>query len=200
MACVGWLIIAMVLLMLMKQKLEIFFISPHSTQFTPLTITQLMMIPYTLRPIASKTRNGRLASNASQGQDPKGSVLPVVQTVGKVDDVENSDLRSRSANIRPQQADQNSERHSIESSPADTVSAANDEMPKIMIRITMPDDFGLRSWRWYEAFLETIAVGIYLYATFVLTSSLFMSGEMALTYASIVTLCLSGLRILGTIF
>lgn len=159
------------------------------------------MIPYTLRPITGNNAiGGAPASNTGQGKDPKGSLLPVVQSVNKADGTENPDLCLRSANTWPQQADQNFDRHLFERRPESTVGAANDGIPKIVIQITMPDDFGLRSWRWYEAFLETIAVGIYLYATFVLTSSLFMSGDMALTYASIVTLCLSGLRILGSIF
>ena len=74
------------------------------------------------------------------------------------------------------------------------------DRPTVLIRITMPHDFGVRSWRWYEAILEALAVGIYLYATFVLTSAQFFTGEMALTFASLVTLCLSGVRILGTLF
>lgn len=70
----------------------------------------------------------------------------------------------------------------------------------IVICISMPQEYGIRSWRWYEAILETLAVGIYLYATFVLSSTVFMSGEMALTFATTMTICLSGVRLLGSLF
>ena len=71
--------------------------------------------------------------------------------------------------------------------------------PTVKISITMPHEHSFRSWRWYEAVLETLAVGIYLYATFVLTSTVFMSGHMALTYAALMTICLSAVRVLGTV-
>ncbi|KAL9636509.1 MAG: hypothetical protein Q9204_002236, partial [Flavoplaca sp. TL-2023a] len=40
----------------------------------------------------------------------------------------------------------------------------------VTIHITMPSIFGWRSRRWYEAVIKTTPVGVYLYATFVLTS------------------------------
>ena len=70
----------------------------------------------------------------------------------------------------------------------------------IIVRITMPSKVGLLSWRWYEATLEALAVGIYLYATFVLTSAQFLSGQTSLTFAAIMGICMSLVRILGNIF
>ncbi|KAL8983563.1 MAG: hypothetical protein Q9177_004944, partial [Variospora cf. flavescens] len=58
----------------------------------------------------------------------------------------------------------------------------------VTIRITMPSSFGLRSWRWYEAAIETMAVGVYLYATFVLTSLLFLNADNAIVYATVMAL------------
>jgi len=52
------------------------------------------------------------------------------------------------------------------------------------------------SWRWFESTIEALAVGVYLYATFVLTSSLFLSGEQAMLYATVMILSLSAIRIL----
>lgn len=52
------------------------------------------------------------------------------------------------------------------------------------------------SWRWFESTIEALAVGAYLYATFVLTSSLFLSGEQAMIYATVMILSLSAIRIL----
>ncbi|KAL8995117.1 MAG: hypothetical protein Q9169_005100 [Polycauliona sp. 2 TL-2023] len=63
----------------------------------------------------------------------------------------------------------------------------------VTIRITMPSSFGVRSWRWYEAVIETTAVGVYLYATFVLTSVVFLNADKAIVYATIMALCLSGM-------
>lgn len=52
------------------------------------------------------------------------------------------------------------------------------------------------SWRWFESTIEALAVGVYLYATFVLTSSLFLSGQQAMIYATTMILSLSAIRIL----
>ena len=70
----------------------------------------------------------------------------------------------------------------------------------VTIRMAMPSNFGLRSWRWYEALIETTAVGIYLYATFVLTSLLFLNADKAIIYATVMAICLSVVRILTVLF
>ena len=70
----------------------------------------------------------------------------------------------------------------------------------VTIRIVMPSNFGFRSWRWYEAIIETIAVGIYLYATFVMTSLLFLNADKAIVYATVMAICLSVVRILVVLF
>jgi hypothetical protein len=88
-------------------------------------------------------------------------------------------------------------------SPETTSSAGNpdpDGRPKIVLTIALPHETGLRSWRWYEAIIETLAVGVYLYATFVFTSCQFLSGKTGLTFVSIMALCSSLVRILENIF
>lgn len=70
----------------------------------------------------------------------------------------------------------------------------------IILRVTMPSEMGLLSWRWYESILEASAVGIYLYATIVLTSTQFLSGSTGLIFATIMAVCMSLVRILGNIF
>lgn len=70
----------------------------------------------------------------------------------------------------------------------------------VRVCITMPSNFGLRSWRCYEAVIEVLTVGIYLYATFVLTSTLFLNADRAIVYSTVMTMCLSGVRILTTLF
>jgi hypothetical protein len=71
-------------------------------------------------------------------------------------------------------------------------SAQNFSDPHFTITITMRHE---SNWAWFEAAIETLAVGIYLYATFVLTSSLFLSGEQAIIYATVMILSLGAIRI-----
>ncbi len=65
--------------------------------------------------------------------------------------------------------------------------------PHFVITITMHHE---SHWGWFEAAIETLAVGVYLYATFVLTSLLFLSGEQAIIYATIMVLSLGAIRVL----
>lgn len=67
------------------------------------------------------------------------------------------------------------------------------------IRITMRSNFGICSWRSYEVFTEALAVGIYLYATFVLTSTLFLNADQAMYLAITMSLGQSFIRILGAL-
>lgn len=69
-----------------------------------------------------------------------------------------------------------------------------------ILRIEMPSEKGLYSWRFYEACIETLAVGLYLYATFVLTSVLFLSGEEAIIYACVLILSEACVRLLSLVF
>jgi hypothetical protein len=88
-------------------------------------------------------------------------------------------------------------------SPVTTSSVGNpdpEDRPKIVLTIALPHETGIRSWRWYEAIIETLAVGVYLYATFVFTSCQFLSGNTGLTFVSIMALCSSLVRILENIF
>ena len=70
----------------------------------------------------------------------------------------------------------------------------------VIVRITMPSNSWWRSWCWYEAVIETIAVGVYLYGTIVLTSLQFLTADSAIVYATFMALCLSMVRILTVRF
>jgi hypothetical protein len=61
------------------------------------------------------------------------------------------------------------------------------------VEITMRYDW---AWQYYEAATEALAVGIYLYATFVLTSSLFVSGSTGIVYMTVMVCCLGAIRVL----
>jgi len=83
--------------------------------------------------------------------------------------------------------------HVIPHSPARSFSSQVLLEPHFVITITMRHE---NHWAWFEATIETLAVGLYLYATFVLTSSLFFSGEQAIIYAAVMVLSLGAIRVL----
>ncbi len=63
----------------------------------------------------------------------------------------------------------------------------------VMVRVEFPSE---AHWRWWDAAVQAVAVGIYLYATFCLSSMLFLSGNEAILYAVGMTLSLTAIRIL----
>lgn len=70
----------------------------------------------------------------------------------------------------------------------------------ITVRIEMHSNSGLRSWGCYDTIVECLAVGIYLYATFVLTSTLFLNADKAIVFATVMSVSLGGVKILSTLF
>ncbi|KAJ7095071.1 hypothetical protein C8R44DRAFT_645039 [Mycena epipterygia] len=54
-------------------------------------------------------------------------------------------------------------------------------------------------WQFFEAGIETVAVGIYLYATIVLGSILFLTGQTGLEYTVLMVLSLAVIRIVGNV-
>lgn len=76
-----------------------------------------------------------------------------------------------------------------ESAPPHTL-----DVTTLVIRIRMRH---VALWGWYEAAIEVLAVGVYLYATIVLSSVLFLSGQQSMLYTVGMLLCLSGVRIIS---
>jgi len=70
----------------------------------------------------------------------------------------------------------------------------------ITVRVVMPTNSGVRSWRTLETFVEVIAVGIYLYATFVLMSLVFFTAQRAIVFATQMAICISFVRVIGLLF
>ena len=71
---------------------------------------------------------------------------------------------------------------------------ADDMAPdRLILRITLRSP---HLHRWWDTAINAIAVGIYLYATFVLSSTLFLTGYEAMLYAVGMTLSLSAIRIM----
>ncbi|KZP30841.1 hypothetical protein FIBSPDRAFT_814637 [Athelia psychrophila] len=54
-------------------------------------------------------------------------------------------------------------------------------------------------WQFYEAGIETVAVGVYLYATIVLGSILFLTGQTGIEYTVLMVLSLAVIRIVGNV-
>lgn len=150
----------------------------HDTE-KKLSIAQLMLLPYRsathiaqhyLGPSASASLSGNNIANPGPASSP---AAPIAQTSP-------------------------ASKNTVLTNAASNQSSLN--QPTIVLSISMHDEMGIRSWRWYEATIETLAVGVYLYATFVLTSTQFLSGNTGLTFVTIMALCSSVVRILENIF
>lgn len=144
-----------------------------------LSIAQLMLLPY------------RSATHVTQNYLNSGATPSLTGT------------NKASPDTMPSPASPIASTSSAVKSPFSTTAANSQPSrsePTIVLAISMPDEMGIRSWRWYEATIETLAVGVYLYATFVLTSTQFLSGNTGLAFVTIMALCSSVVRILENIF
>ena len=147
-------------------------------ELKPLSVAQLMLLPYrSAEHIKKYYGDPDLTGSLSANHQPEtDSVLPAA---------------AAAASSPPQESTANISATNTQSSP---------RQPTVVLAISMPHEMGIRSWRWYEATIETLAVGVYLYATFVLTSTQFLSGNTGLAFATIMALCSSVVRILENIF
>ncbi|KAI9784390.1 MAG: hypothetical protein M1816_000861 [Peltula sp. TS41687] len=87
-----------------------------------------------------------------------------------------------------------------EDSVAFSLPACNDgggdsDDERLALRIQMPSEL---HWRWWNTAIQTLAVGIYLYATFVLASMMFLTGNEAIVYTTVMVICLSAIRIISS--
>ena len=76
------------------------------------------------------------------------------------------------------------------------VEVDTDEDELLIVRVEFPTE---ASCRWWNTAIQAVAVGIYLYATFVLSSVLFLTGDEAIMYAVVMTLSLSAIRIMSAL-
>jgi len=76
------------------------------------------------------------------------------------------------------------------------VEVDTDEDELLIVRVEFPTE---ASCRWWNTAIQAVAVGIYLYATFVLSSVLFLTGNEAIMYAVVMTLSLSAIRIMNAL-
>ncbi|KAL8732648.1 MAG: hypothetical protein Q9166_002623 [cf. Caloplaca sp. 2 TL-2023] len=192
-ACILWLLLAVMLLSFMKESIDIYNPADLSMKYS---ILGLMALPYTVTP--DYTPEG-----------PQDATYPNNAGDEEMETITPSDPRATSTAYdpsssysmpQPYEESLSSRRPMIKTMQrSDTISVPRGANC-VTIRITMPSSFGWRSWRWYEAVIETTAVGVYLYATFVLTSLVFLNADKAIAYATVMALCLSMVRILTVLF
>lgn len=181
-ACMSWLVIAVLLVLWMKESIEVY---DGYDQKLSYGVWGLITVPYLSPPKPASSPIPRpITANAESGTDL--SNLGPMHTSASASSQSLAQLRHR-----PSLPTQSSPR-------TDTLSYYNNSY--IRVCITMPTNFGFRSWRWYEAIIESLALGIYLYATFVMTSIMFLSADKAIGFATAMTTCLSAVRVLTTLF
>ena len=180
MACIIWLLLAVGLLHFMKESIQIYNPADPPVEYS---IWGLMALPYIVTLNHESEERSYMSAFPSYGEEIEiittsypGATLPCYGS---------SDPIMRRQSLSP---------------PEPMSRRIHSSVPQgrtcVTIRIAMPSNFGFRSWRWYEALIETTAVGIYLYATFVLPSLLFLNADKAIVYAIVMAICLSVVRIL----
>ena len=192
-ACIAWLLLAFVLLHFMKESIQIYNPADPSTQYS---ILGMMSLPYTVPP-----------SQHSQSTLPPSSFFHTYEEGEEMDMVPDSHFRDMPHQYQFMARFQDCElrRHASPLTTPVTMRRSSaalfiKDSNCVTIRIVMPSSFGFCSWRCYEAMIETTAVGIYLYASFVLTSLLFLNADKAIEYATVMVICLSIVRILVLLF
>jgi len=174
-ACMVWLVIAVVVLFLAMESLEISDTNDKSTKYH---LWELVLLPYTFNwKCASRPR---ACQSMLFGEEPRMDTTVVSQT--EVIQPKNVSFHDGAPIIYRR----------------DTYIVPGKDC--ITVRITMRSNYGFLSWQWYQAIIESLAVGIYLYATFVLTSTLFLNAKESIINTTIMTLCLAAIRVLSALF
>lgn len=187
------MIIAVGLLHFMKESAVVYVTNDPTRQYR---LLKLMALPYRFGPNRFAGGVESLSRPASQDTQAKNAATSSTTTVAPISSSDSDfSLRQPPYGARGGQGQVMTTTTTIRTNTFITYG-----QDCVTVRITMHSDFGFRSWRCFEAIIESLAVGIYLYATFVLTSSLFLNADKAIVYAVVMTVCLSGIRILSTLF
>jgi hypothetical protein len=169
----------------MKESMEIYDGYGRRLNYS---IWDLMCVPYRFTP-KEPTPHVTILSTVSTTEEAKPGTESTLETVLPID--------SPTDHVNRYVLDRSSA-PGCSTNRSDTI--ASYEGNYIRTCITMPSNFGIRSWRWYEAIVESLAVGLYLYATFILTSTVFLNADRAIIYSTVMTVCLSATRVLTTLF
>jgi hypothetical protein len=165
----------------MKESAVVFITNDPTRTYS---IMQLMVLPYRFGPNRFEQSRVESPPHASQKNGSKSAAMSTIKLASS------SDIIHQQPN--------GSELLTTTTNRSNTIATYGQDY--VTVRITMHSNFGIRSWRCFEAIIECLAVGIYLYATFVLTSTLFLNADKAIEYATVMALCLSGVRILSVLF
>jgi hypothetical protein len=175
-----WLLVALSFMFLMKESITI-----HNAEDSSITysIWRLMTLPYTLQMKPNSKGIPPQLPKTTKDSSSEGTTTETVQVATcSVDIIE---VGSKGVERVP-------------ISRTETFLSYGEHC--ITVKVIMPTNFGLRSWRTFEAFIEVMAVGIYLYATFVLMSLVFFTAQRAIVFAIQMSICLSFVRIFGLLF
>ncbi|KAI9876281.1 MAG: hypothetical protein M1830_006880 [Pleopsidium flavum] len=101
-----------------------------------------------------------------------------------------SKVTKRRADLQKKETKTNA-RSQVQAPPV--LSTPPDDDPTLIVRIEFRSE---AHWRWWSTAVQAAAVAIYLYATFVLCSVLFLTGNEAIAYAVTMASSLSAIRIM----
>ncbi|KAF2815756.1 uncharacterized protein BDZ99DRAFT_514402 [Mytilinidion resinicola] len=145
-ACMVWLLIAVGLVLLMKESIEIY---DGYSQKLDHNIWGLICLPYSFAPKQAPLRISNISTLPTVDVANHDKSTPRFQSV---------DTRNAASNLAHSQVHHRLPMPDFQHS--DTIASYDSSF--IRTTITMPSNFGLHSWRWYEAIIESLAVGIYL--------------------------------------
>ncbi len=193
-----WLFISIGLLLFFKQSITIRYSEDHDSYTRG--FADLFALPYHVSSVKKAGKQSRQASpndaerDAGDPRDNEPLTKAIATGETKQDFTDRGLIQRHTQSQKTLGRDRINEGRHVTTSISTTAKG-----PCFTVNITMPSDHGLFSWRWYEAIIETLAVGIYLYATFVLTSVLFLSGEEGIIYAVVMVLSLAAVRVVESV-
>ena len=179
----SWLVLAVGLMFLLKERIVI-----HNAEDASITYSmwKLMTLPYTLdmkpshRGPKRPSQLPKTTKDSPSEEHPKGDTIQTATCTVDVIKLDSKDLQR------------------VPISRTETYISYGEHC--ITVQVVMPTNFGIRSWRTLETFIEVMAVGIYLYATFVLMSLIFFTAQRAIVFAIQMAICLSFVRLFGLLF
>lgn len=205
MACLLWLAFASSSLVLMAKEIKI------TLDGRPCAFREILLLPYRHRPdshlptvtaepftdeqVSYFNNNSpvqEIAMPQSHGVSLENQTQPYTRRPGTV----HSDVTAlNSPSFSPPYA-RSKFREDLTILPDTPRTAVGIPERSFTVTITMRYQSG---WQWYETGIETMAVGVYLYATIVLGSILFLTGQSSIEYVVMLVLSLAVIRIVGTV-
>lgn len=191
MACLIWLVLASVSLFLLAKNIEI------TLDGQPSNFKRILLLPYSYRSAQSPDVAQLKDALSEDVEDDKSRWVPERHMMTEFNQGQSYPRRTGTP-----QSDvnifQSPSMAPFESRPLLHTSQTAVGIPEksFTVTITMHKEV---FWHWWEAGIETMAVGVYLYATIVLGSTLFLTGQSSIEYTVLMVLSLAVIRIVGTV-